>query len=215
MEDIILIDKPKGISSFDVIRKLRKILQIKKMGHAGTLDPTATGLLIIGIEKGTKKLTRFSQLDKTYLMDVLLGTKTDSGDLEGNVIAEYPVKNVDKEEVLKALKSLTGKIKTIVPKYSAIKIDGKKLYQYAREGIEIESPIREVEIHKLSLLEITRFEDKYILKIELDCQKGTYARSVAEEIGKKLKLPATVKELRRTRIGQFRVEDAQTLEDLE
>jgi tRNA pseudouridine55 synthase len=211
MENILFIDKPKGMTSFDVIRVLRKKLKIKKMGHAGTLDPQATGLLIIGIGEGTKKLKEFANLPKTYLMEVLLGQRTETGDLEGKLMEEKEVKKIDIEKVKKILKEMEGEIELQVPLYSAVKIKGKPLYKYARAGIKIEPPKRKTKIFYLKLLDWWQENRFFILKIEMKCQKGTYARSVAEEIGKRLKLPATLKELRRTKIGNFDVLKAQKI----
>lgn len=232
MEEILFIDKPKGITSFDVIRFLRKKLGIRKMGHAGTLDPAATGLLIIGINKGTKKLEEYMGLPKTYIMDILLGVKTDSGDLDGKVIEKKDVEKVDEKKVKEILKEMKGEIELEVPVYSAIKIKGRPLYKYAREGKKIEIPKRKFQIDKLKLLDYKTSSpqlregapseaegrrgvdyQEHILKVEMDCSKGTYARSIGEEIGRRLGYPATLKDLRRTKIGKFKVETAKKLED--
>ncbi len=210
-DEIMLIDKPKGMTSFDVIRFLRKKLNINKMGHSGTLDPLATGLLILATGDSTKKLTELTGLGKTYIMDILLGTKTDSGDLEGKILEEQPVGNVDLKKVQTTLASIIGEIEIPAPIYSAIKLKGKPLYKYARQGKPVKAPMRKMTITKLTLPDHFKHENKYVLRVEMDCAKGTYARSVAEEIGKRLGLPATIKELRRTKIGDFRVEDAQTI----
>lgn len=212
MEDILFIDKPKGISSFDVIRILRKKYNIRKMGHAGTLDPEASGLMIIGVNQGTKKLTDFLTLDKEYIIDILLGVKTDSGDLAGEIITKQKVLEVSESKIKSVLKELIGEIEIQVPIYSAVKIAGKPLYKYAREGKDIVPPKRNINIYDLQYIETKKEEDYYILKVLLHCQKGTYARSVAELIGEKLDLPATVKELRRTKIGDFSVENAEKID---
>jgi len=214
MEDILFIDKPKGMSSFDVIRVLRKKLKIKKMGHAGTLDPQATGLLIIGVGKGTKKLKEFAQLSKTYLMEVLIGQRTETGDFEGKVVEEKEVKKVDIKKVKKILKEMEGEIELQVPLYSAVKFKGKPLYKYAREGIKITSPKRRTKIFYLKLLGWKKKGKFFVLKIEMKCQKGTYARSVAEEIGRRLNFPATLKELRRLKIGNFDVSKAKKITEI-
>lgn len=205
IEDILFVDKPKGISSFDVIRILRKKLNIKKMGHAGTLDPLASGLLIIGVNSGTKKLNQFLNLDKTYLMEILLGKQTQTGDMEGEIIAEKKVSKILISEVKKVLQEMKGKIELAVPIYSAIKIDGKKLYEYARQKVKIKTPQRENEIFYLKLLDYFKEKENYILKVEMRCSKGTYARSVGEEIGRRLGYPATLKNLRRLKIGDFEI----------
>ncbi len=225
MKEILFIDKPKGITSFDVIRILRKKLGIRKIGHGGSLDPQATGLLIVGIDKGTKKLKDFFHLPKTYLMEILLGQKTDTGDLEGKIIEEKKVKKLNLQKLKEILKSMQQKmepqgqsrgpldagIELPIPLYSAIKIKGKPLYRYAREGIKINPPKRKMKIFSLKLLDIWQEEDFYILKIEMRCGGGTYARSVACEIGRRLSLPATLKELRRTEIGNINISQAKKL----
>ncbi|MFH0814870.1 MAG: tRNA pseudouridine(55) synthase TruB [Candidatus Falkowbacteria bacterium] len=214
LDNVMLIDKPKGMTSFDVIRFLRKKFNINKMGHAGTLDPLATGLLIIATGASTKKLTELTGLDKTYIMDILLGVKTDSGDLEGKILEQQPVADIDLKKVEAILSGMIGEIELFAPIYSAIKLKGKPLYKYARQGKPVTAPLRKMTITKLTLLKHFADADKYVLRVEMDCAKGTYARSVAEEIGKRLGLPATIKELRRTRIGNFRVEDACPLASL-
>ncbi|MEA3272689.1 MAG: tRNA pseudouridine(55) synthase TruB, partial [Patescibacteria group bacterium] len=230
MSEILFIDKPKGITSFDVIRILRKKLGVRKMGHGGTLDPLASGLLIIGIEKGTKKLNQYLNRKKTYIMDILLGKKTDTGDLEGKVIEEKKIKEIDIKEIKKVLKQMEGEIEMEAPIYSAIKVKGKPLYKYARAGEKIKPPKRKVTIFHLKLLNYKIVipakagihspvipakagihKKEHTLRVEMECEKGTYARSVGEEIGKRLGYPATLKDLRRTKIGDIRVEDAKKL----
>lgn len=209
--EILLIDKPKGITSFDVIRILRKKLGIKKMGHAGTLDPLASGLMIIGIEKGTKKLNDFLKLSKVYKAEILLGIQTTTGDMEGSVLEEKTVEDISIDEIKKTLEKMVGKITLPVPKYSAIKIAGKPLYKYARKNLTVEAPSKEMEILWIKLLDQFPFENHYVLSVELEVASGTYIRSIAEEIGRRLGYPATIKELRRTKIGEFKIEDAQIL----
>jgi len=212
MEDIILIDKPKGITSFDVIRKLRKKLGIKKMGHAGTLDPLATGLMLIGVEKGTKKLAALIGLPKTYRAEILVGVRTTTGDLEGNAVAQAIVPELGDETITAMLAGMKGPIKLPVPAYSAIKLKGKKLYELARKNIPVDLPEKEMEITGIRLLGHHHENDRHIISVEMDVKSGTYVRSLAEEIGKRLGYPATLKELRRTRIGDFSIEQAQELD---
>lgn len=209
--EILLIDKPKGITSFDVIRKLRKKLGIKKMGHAGTLDPLATGLLIIGIEKGTKKLNQFLKLPKVYEVEILLGKKTTTGDQEGEILEEKPVHDLPSDRIEKVLESIQGKITLPVPVYSAIKKKGKPLYKMARRGEKVEVPEKEMEVVWVRLKDHYKEDGGYILKLEMEVGSGTYVRSIAEEIGRKLGYPAMVWELRRTKIGEFRVGDAKAI----
>lgn len=216
MKEIFFIDKPKGITSFDVIRVLRKKLKIKKMGHAGTLDPLASGLLIIGVGEGTKKLKEFVSLPKTYLMDILLGKRTETGDLEGKVIEEKEVKDIDLRNVKAVLVQMEQEkeIELQVPLYSAVKVKGKPLYKYARKGIKIEPPKRRTKIFYLKPLGFSKENDFFVLKVEMKCVKGTYARAVAEEIGRRLNLPATIKDLRRTKIGNVDVSRALSLKNI-
>jgi len=216
--DIVLIDKPKGITSFDVIRQLRKKLDIRKMGHAGTLDPLATGLLLIGVGSGTKKLAGLVGLSKVYETDILLGLQTTTGDMEGEAIAEADVVGVEKEKVEEVLAGLVGNINLPVPMYSAVKVDGKRLYAYAREGKEVEVPVKEMKIFTMELFKMWEEDSRTILSVRMSVGSGAYVRAIAEEIGRRLGVPATVKELRRTRVGdmerdgvQFDIGDAEEL----
>jgi len=212
--EIILIDKPKGITSFDVIRILRKKLGFKKMGHAGTLDPLASGLMIIGIEKGTKKLNGFLKLQKVYEAEVLLGIQTTTGDMEGNIIAQKKVENISEKEIEKVLQSMVGKITLPVSIYSAIKVAGKPLYKYARKHLAVKQPSKEMEVFWIRFVALrpnAENKNSFIISIELEVASGTYIRSLAEEIGRRLGYPATIKELRRTKIGDFKIEDAEKI----
>lgn len=212
MDDILLIDKPKGITSFDVIRILRRKLGIRKMGHAGTLDPLASGLMIIGIEKGTKKLNDFLRLPKVYEAEVLLGKKTTTGDMEGEVLESKKITEINLKEIEKTLKEMTGKIILPVPLYSAVKIKGKALYKHARKGTDIKPPEKEMEIFCIKLKDDYKKENCHVLVLELEVASGTYIRSIAEELGKRLGFPATLQNLRRTKIGDFKISDAQKLD---
>ncbi len=230
MKDILFIDKPKGWSSFDVIRHLRKRLYVQKMGHAGTLDPMATGLLIIGVGKGTKRLTEFIGLPKTYRMRVLLGKRTATGDLEGEVQEERAVVKPDKRKVEEVLAGMVGEIELPIPMYSAVKYKGKPLYRYARQGIAVPVKMRTSRIRRLRLCGVSRegacpepacsepvepVEGKgWVLDIELEADKGTYARAVAEEIGSRLGAPATLAGLRRIKIGDYDVGEAEAFDDI-
>lgn len=224
MEDILLVDKPKGVTSFDVIRLLRKKLNIKKMGHAGTLDPAASGLMIIGIGKGTKKLAEYIKLDKEYMAEILVGTETDSDDLDGEIIKEINISSTEaaetfsNEKVSAALTTMTGNLNLPVSAYSAIKKDGvpfyKKAYLAKKQGKSIdekELPIREMKVYK-SRLEDIKYENKdkkVVLTVVFTVGSGTYIRSLAKELGRRLgEYPATIKNLKRTKIGEFKIADA-------
>jgi tRNA pseudouridine55 synthase len=211
-ENILLVNKPKGITSFDVIRKLRKELGIKKMGHSGTLDPMATGLMIIGINKGTKKLKDFIGLDKIYKAEITFGKRTDSYDLDGKILEEIELnkKEIDKinENIDKILNELTGELEIEVPIYSAIKRNGKKLYEYARSGKEIELPKKKMTIYYIKKISEIKKENKYILNLELKVSSGTYIRSIVNEINKKTGIPCVLSGLNRTQIGEYKLKDA-------
>lgn len=211
-ENIILVDKPKGITSFDVIRRLRKELGIRKMGHAGTLDPLATGLMIIGINDGTKQMEQFLKLPKSYDAEILFGIKTDTGDLEGKVIEEREVVDVEEEYIKEVVENFKGIFNLPVPMYSAIKRNGKALYEYARKGEEIEVPIKPMEIFESRFRGIKKVKENYILKVEFDVASGVYIRSLVEYLGKFLDVPTTLANLRRTKIGEFTLKGAKKLE---
>lgn len=208
----MFIDKPKGITSYDVIRVLKRKLKVKKMGHAGTLDPQATGLLIIGIGKGTKRLKDFVELPKTYYMEILLGKRTETGDLDGAVIEQKDVFDIDEQQLKKVIEDLEGEIELPVPIYSAVKHKGIPLYKYARKGIKIEGKVRRTRIFYLKLIELLKDSHQIVLKMEMKCSKGTYARSLGEELGRRLSIPTTLKEVRRLKIGEFDIAQAQKLE---
>ncbi|MEW6617349.1 MAG: tRNA pseudouridine(55) synthase TruB [Patescibacteria group bacterium] len=211
-ENIILIDKPKGITSFDVIRALRRKMNIRKMGHAGTLDPLATGLMIIGINEGTKKLSDYLKLPKTYDAEILFGIKTDSGDVDGKIIEEKTIPPFEKEKIEDALHQMIGKRKIQAPMYSALKVAGKPLYKYARAGdTSVVAPEKEMEVRGIEFLGERCENQRQIISARIDVSSGTYIRSLAEEIGKLLGVPATIKNLRRIRIGEFTIEQAETI----
>lgn len=204
---ILLVDKPKGITSFDVIRKLRRETGIKKMGHAGTLDPLASGLLIIATEEDTKKLDQFLKLDKTYEVGIRLGEKRDTGDLEGEIIESSEVGEIDESDVKETLSSFI-KVHTLpVPIYSAIKVNGRPLYWYARNNEAVEVPEKDMEVLGAEFLHIEGNE----IFVSLSVSSGTYIRSLVEAFGEMLGYPATTSYLRRTRVGEFSIADAKEI----
>jgi tRNA pseudouridine55 synthase len=205
----ILIDKDKGPTSFGVIGNIRKAIGIKKVGHAGTLDPAATGLLIICTGKKTKEIHLFQDLDKTYTGIISIGKKTPSMDAETDFIEEIDCGNITIEDIESVKKNFLGKILQTPPMYSALKYKGKALYKYARKGVEIERAAREVTISKF---EITKFENPDV-HFEICCSKGTYIRVIADDLGKALNVGGYLKKLRRTRIGEYSVEDALTIDE--
>ncbi len=215
--EIMLIDKPKGITSFDVIRRLRKELGIRKMGHGGTLDPLATGLMIIGIEKGTKKLAEYIKLPKEYVAEIRLGERRSTGDLEGEILEEVVVTEVDEAKVKKVLTTMLGTLALPVSAYSAIKKDGVPMYKRARKAEEKgelvdDVPIRTMQVFESELQGITCADDRCVLTVRFYVGSGTYIRSLGEEIGKRLGYPATLQNLRRTKIGTFDIADARPVE---
>ena len=210
MEGIILVNKPKGISSFDVIRKLKKILKTKKIGHTGTLDPLATGLMLICVGKATKLASDLEAKNKVYLANFEIGYATDTYDIEGKRIAENLL-DVSKDNLELSLKKFIGDIKQVPPMYSAIKIDGNKLYHLARKGIEIERPERDVTIEYIKLLD---FKDNKA-KIETKVSKGCYIRSLIYDIGLDLGTYATMTELQRVNVGEYSLTNSYTLEQME
>lgn len=209
MDQLIVVNKPEGYTSRDVVNKLSKILNTKKIGHTGTLDPIATGVLVCLTGKYTKLVDLLTALDKEYVAEIKLGIKTDTGDITGNVI-DTSNKVILKNDILDVIKKFPKKYLQTVPKYSAVKIDGKKLYEYARENIDIELPKREVCIYNLELISFN--ED--IIKIKTKVSKGTYIRSLIEDICDMLGTVGCMKSLVRTYQGVFGIDEAYTLEDI-
>ncbi|MGL4786042.1 MAG: tRNA pseudouridine(55) synthase TruB [Cetobacterium sp.] len=211
MEGIIVIDKPIGITSFDVIRVLRRNLKERRIGHTGTLDPLATGILVICVGKATKLAQDIEGYEKEYVADLELGFKTDTYDIEGKVLAKVEEFNISYENFEETLQTFKGDIKQIPPMYSAIKVDGKKLYELAREGVEIERKARDVSIKNLETISF----DGVKAKIDCTVSKGTYIRSLIYDLGEKLGTFATMTGLRRTRVGEEDLARAFTLETIE
>ena len=210
MEGIIVVNKPKGITSFDVIRKLKKILKTKKIGHTGTLDPLATGVMLVCVGKATKLASDLEAKDKIYIADFDIGYATDTYDIEGKKIAENIIE-VSKENLKQSIKKFIGNIKQVPPMYSAIKIDGNKLYHLARKGIEVERPKRDVTIEYINLLD---FKDNKV-KIETKVSKGCYIRSLVYDIGQDLGTYATMTALQRKQVGDYSLENSYSLEQIE
>jgi len=208
--EVILIDKEKGKSSFNIIYRIRKIVNVKKVGHAGTLDPAATGLLIVCVGKKTKEIYKYQDLNKIYAGTIELGKQTPSMDGETEFIEEKDFSYVSYEMIEEARKSFLGEIKQIPPMYSALKQNGKRLYKLARKGVEVERKPREITIYDF---EITRIELPEI-DFKIRCSKGTYIRVIANDFGEKLNCGGYLKLLRREAIGEFKVDDAITVDEL-
>lgn len=206
MDGIVLINKEKNLTSRDVVNKLMKKLNTKKIGHAGTLDPLATGLLVIGVGKGTKILDLLTLDTKEYIAVVKMGIQTDTMDITGNILEKTDNINLSKEELNSVLKSYQKSYEQTVPKYSAVKINGKKLYEYARNDEEIELPKRLVKIFNLELLNYDKENLEFTFKTLVS--KGTYIRSLIDDIGKSLNINFTMKELTRVKSGKFSLQDS-------
>jgi tRNA pseudouridine55 synthase len=207
---VILIDKPLQWTSFDVVNKLRRKLKIKKIGHAGTLDPLATGLLILCTGKMTKRIDEFQAQEKEYTGNFVIGQTTPSHDLETPVSDAKDVSLVSEEIIFESIKKLTGTIQQVPPIHSAIKVNGKRAYALARSGKEPELKAREVTV---SAFEITAI-NLPIVSFRIVCSKGTYIRSLARDFGDELGVGAYLSKLCRTRIGQFQLKDALTIDDI-
>jgi len=206
---LLLIDKPVNWTSFDVVKKLRYLLKVKKIGHAGTLDPLATGLLIIGTGKFTKKLNELQGLDKTYTGIIEIGKTTPSYDLETDFDSEVAYDHLGEEAFQEARRQLSGNIEQIPPAHSAIKVGGERAYKKARANKEVKIEPRQVQIvdFKISTEHLPE------VSFEVSCSKGTYIRSLAHDFGARLGVGAYLKKLVRTRIGDFHLEDAHQLDD--
>lgn len=196
MNGILVVNKPTGYTSHDIVSKIRKELNIKKVGHTGTLDPLATGVLPILLGNGTKLSKYLMNHDKEYIATIKLGEKTDTGDIEGNVVEQKIVKSFSEAQLVEVLKSFKGKQMQMPPMYSAIKINGKKLYEYARNGEKVEVSARKIEIYDIELLYYCDNE----IKFKVSCSKGTYIRSLCEDIAIKLDNIGTMSSLQRTRV---------------
>ena len=214
MDGIIIINKPKGCTSHDVVSKVKKIYK-EKVGHTGTLDPMATGVLSLLIGKGTQCSKYLINHNKTYKVTLELGKKTDTADIEGTIIEkqEVALELFQRDKIDETLKSFIGKQEQIPPKYSAIKVKGKKLYEYARKGIEVEIKPRQIEIYKINLLNINK--NKKQIEFRVSCSKGTYIRSLCEDIANKLGTVGYMAELEREKVGDFTLDQAITLKELE
>ena len=211
MNGIILIDKPKDYTSHDIVAVVKKISK-EKVGHTGTLDPLATGVLPLLIGKATGISKYLINHDKTYIATVKLGTKTDTADSEGKVIEERQVPELSISDIQKVLKLLIGKQEQVPPMYSAIKINGKKLYEYARQGKKVDVQARTIEIYNTKLLESNKEVNEIVF--EISCSKGTYIRAVCETLAEKLNTVGFMKELRRVKVGEFEIENTVQIEEL-
>lgn len=210
MDGIIIINKPKGYTSHDVVNIVKKKLNISKVGHTGTLDPNATGVLPILIGKATKISKYLIEHNKTYIAELALGEKSSTGDIEGEIIEKQDLPNLEEHQIKQVLESFIGKQMQTPPIYSAIKINGKKAYEYARSGQTIELKPREIEIMDISLVNF----EKGSITFKVKCSKGTYIRVLCEDIARKLGTVGLMKELCRTRVNEFNIEQSTDLKEL-
>lgn len=208
---ILNINKPEGWTSQDVVAKLRGRLHIRRVGHTGTLDPMATGVLPVCFGKATRIIEYYDDDFKTYEAEMKLGMVTDTLDITGTVLETKPV-DVSEEDVIQAIDSFRGWITQIPPKYSALKVNGKPLYKYAREGVEVEIKSRKIYVADIQAMEVNLGENRILFRVT--CSKGTYIRTICDDIGKKLGCGGTMTALQRTQSGCFRVEDARTLPEI-
>lgn len=207
--EMLLVDKPLEWTSFDVVKKLRGLTKVKKVGHAGTLDPLATGLLIVCTGKMTKQIERFQGMEKAYEGTLVLGKTTPSIDLETDFDSDHSTDHITLEQLEKARQNFLGMINQIPPQHSAVKVDGKRVYKSARKGKPVEIKARQVQIDVFNFTEI----NLPTIHFEVVCSKGTYIRSLVRDLGQVLGVGAYLKQLRRTRIGEYHVNDAQTISE--
>ena len=210
MNGLLIVNKEEGYTSRDVVNIISKKFNTTKVGHTGTLDPIATGVLVIAIGSGLKLVDQLTNDDKEYIATVKLGMLTDTLDVTGNILEEREDYKVEKNELIKVLNSFLGKSTQEVPMYSAIKLDGKRLYEYARSGINVKVPKREIEIFDIELLEMN--EDEFSFRVKVS--KGTYIRSLIRDIGKKINVCCSMKKLNRIKQGKFCIENSYRLDDI-
>ena len=207
---LLNVNKPSGPTSFQIVKHVRKILQVKKVGHCGTLDPMASGVLLVLFGSATVYSEKFMSKEKVYRGEMRLGLKTDSGDITGNILETAPVPDLDSKTVRSALKRFTGEITQVPPMYSAVKWKGRKLYEYARKGLEIDRKPRKVTVFSFHLLG----QAGHAFQFRLACSKGTYVRTLVEDVGEFLKVPATLSLLVREKSGPYSLDSSISWEEL-
>ncbi|MGV0733332.1 tRNA pseudouridine(55) synthase TruB [Mycolicibacter sinensis] len=211
---LVVVDKPAGITSHDVVARCRRFFGTRKVGHAGTLDPMATGVLVVGIERATKILGLLTTSSKSYAATIRLGQTTSTEDAEGEVLQTVSADHLTDSQIAEAIAGLRGDIAQVPSAVSAIKVSGKRSYQLAREGNAVELPARPVRIERFELLDARRAGDFIDLDVEVDCSAGTYIRALARDLGDELGVGGHLTALRRTRAGSFGLDQARTLEEL-
>lgn len=216
MNGFLIIDKPKDWTSHDVCQKAKRLLQERRIGHTGTLDPLATGIMILCVGEMTKVVKYLTDHDKTYEATILFGVKTDTADVTGKILETQPVDSIDEASLIQTIQQLIGKHEMEVPMYSAIKVDGKKLYEFARKQQTITNiPKKEFEIYHSEVISPLQKENhQATISIRLHVSKGTYIRTIIEEIGRRIGVVATMKELRRTQVGRIKLDDSITIDQM-
>ncbi len=210
MNGILIVDKPSGMTSHDVVHDIRRKFRMRRVGHAGTLDPLATGILILLLGQATKLSNRFIGFDKAYAATMKLGTVTDTADIEGKIIEEKPYAHITQREVEDVMRAFEGEQEQLPPMYSAVRHKGKKLYELARQGIEVERQARKINVSCLKLESFSLPEVSFYM----ECSKGTYVRQLAADIGSRLGCGACITQIRRVKTGPFVIEQAANLSDV-
>jgi len=210
MDGIIVIDKPEGMTSHDVVSHVRRVIRMRRVGHAGTLDPMATGVLVILLGRATKLFNQFVTFDKSYRATLILGTKTTTADTQGKVIQQLPYQYVTESQVKNVFQQFLGETQQVPPMVSAIKVGGQRLYKLARQGIEVERAPRKIRISELNCIDFALPK----VTFSLNCSKGTYVRKLAEDVGDVLGCGACICKIQRTKVGPFAVEQAVKLENV-
>ena len=209
-EGILVVNKPNGITSHDVVDHVRRKFNMRRVGHAGTLDPLATGVLVILLGKSTKFFDKFVSLDKAYRATLILGTMTDSADIKGKVLQQNDYTQVGEDQIKKAFSKFEGEIEQVPPMVSAVKVKGKKLYELARRGIQVDRPARKITITRLEIEKI----DIPNVQFYVECSKGTYVRQLAEDVGKLLGCGACISQIERVRVGAYSIDQAVTIDKI-
>jgi tRNA pseudouridine55 synthase len=211
---LVIVDKPQGLTSHDVVARIRRLAGTRRVGHAGTLDPMATGVLVIGVEKATRLLGHLALTEKEYSATIRLGQATDTDDAEGQVIAETSAADVSQTDLEAAVATLTGEIEQVPPGYSAIKVAGKRAYKLAREGAAPELTARAVTVTAFTVMAVRRAGDLLDVDVTVTCSSGTYIRALARDVGRALGVGGHLTALRRTRVGPYEIAAAATLDEL-
>ncbi|MBL8013811.1 MAG: tRNA pseudouridine(55) synthase TruB [Candidatus Omnitrophica bacterium] len=210
MNGIIVVDKPTGMTSHDVVSRVRRKLSMRRVGHAGTLDPLATGVLVILLGNSTKLFDKFVTFDKAYAATLMLGTQTTTADITGEVIEQKPFEHINQKEIENVLSEFVGDSQQKPPMVSAVKYKGERLYKLARKGIVVDRPARNIRIDVLQMVDCVLPQVKFYL----ECSKGTYVRTLAEDVGARLGCGACITQIQRTKVGIFTLQDAVKLEEL-